>query len=1501
MKISTICILSLLAKLQLGDSIGCPFSSSDHDVPCDETHGHLRSRRLASLSEDPDTREKLAAIIEEQKRLLQGTTGPDCIAQGTYDNLRETLGAMTDSIADAGERGHFIGGLVRLAAHDFMDFDQNAASLGQEIGGSDGCIDFDHAANAGLSRLWCDDPVACPFKALYDDVFGEVMSKADFWVASATAVIQNAAPSTIDIPFRWGRVDSVSCPTSSVRIPEPVDCGSNEAAFIDRMGLTWTDAVALLGAHTLGGGHAEFSGHPGTWVDDAEESTIFDKRYYTELMTRGWRPRFTPGVPDNDWTWGGNQRDVMMLNIDICLFFDIDNDVNCCTNINEQCNNNTLQNTPCRTNAVKHPEAHDAVHWFANGGRNNNDAFFEHFPIAWEKATENGHDSTLNELATDGSCEVIAEPSAAPSFLDIDCLTTDVYESLGVAMDDMVNAIANAGDRGHFIGGIVRLAAHDFMDFHQDADTLGQEFGGSDGCIDFDNPANAGLSRLWCDDPVACPFKALFDDLYSGAMSRADYWVAAATVVIQNVAPSPINIPFQWGRVDAVSCPNSSPRIPEPTGCDAVEDAFINRMGLTWTESVALLGAHTLGGGFAEFSGHPGTWVDSDAESTIFNKRYYTELLNRGWRPRFIAGVPDNDWTWGADDRGVMMLNVDICLNFDIDASVSCCTNTAQNCRNTFQNTECPDARNVRPEAHAAVQAFAAGNGQDNAAFFAAFPPVWAKATGNGYASLNNLVDNLANCPTPFAPSSVPSLSLAPSSSASPTQSSVTLENFQNLRNSLDTMVNSIANAGDRGHFIGGIVRLAAHDFMDFHQDADTLGQEFGGSDGCIDFDNPANAGLSRLWCDDPVACPFKALFDTVYSNIMSRADFWVASATAVIQNAATSPIDLPFRYGRVDAVSCPNSSPRIPEPTGCDAVEDAFINRMGLTWTESVALLGAHTLGGGFAEFSGHPGTWVDSDAESTIFNKRYYTELLNRGWRPRFIAGVPDNDWTWGADDRGVMMLNVDICLNFDIDASVSCCTNTAQNCRNTFQNTECPDARNVRPEAHAAVQAFAAGNGQDNAAFFAAFPPVWAKATGNGYASLNNLVDNLANCPTPFAPSSVPSLSLAPSSSASPTQSSVTLENFQNLRNSLDTMVNSIANAGDRGHFIGGIVRLAAHDFMDFHQDADTLGQEFGGSDGCIDFDNPANAGLSRLWCDDPVACPFKALFDDLYSGAMSRADYWVAAATVVIQNVAPSPINIPFQWGRVDAVSCPNSSPRIPEPTGCDAVEDAFINRMGLTWTESVALLGAHTLGGGFAEFSGHPGTWVDSDAESTIFNKRYYTELLNRGWRPRFIAGVPDNDWTWGADDRGVMMLNVDICLNFDIDASVSCCTNTAQNCRNTFQNTECPDASTVRPEAHAAVQAFAAGGGQDNAAFFAAFPPVWTKATENGHTNLNDLDTGGGGSDPPVGGPGGCVDVDSFLDPKGNLRDCAWVIANNKCDKFGVDECPVSCGNCSPS
>ncbi|KAL7535299.1 hypothetical protein ACHAXR_007067 [Thalassiosira sp. AJA248-18] len=335
----------------------------------------------------------------------------NCFTVNTYESIDNDIARLKLNIVDSKSRSHFLGGIVRLAAHDFMDFDQNNQTHPM---GPDGCFDPSHAANAGLpEEIWCPN---CTLTMLYEEKYSHV-SRGDFWVASANAVVrQTSINNTLDLreTFMWGRVDADTCPGSGERIPSPEGCGEVEHTFLIKMGLSWKDAVALMGAHTLGRGDEEFSGHHGTWVDTDEDAQnilgvtigqIFDKQYYEEIYLNSWRPRDN-GQTQQDWTTGrlsgpGNTR--VMLNTDMCLVYDIDDIATstCCSrtgwtysNGQDRCIDSEAAKRRCPMYTQTHErwEAAEAVGEMLGGPypNNNNVPFYNAYMEAWRKATTVG-------------------------------------------------------------------------------------------------------------------------------------------------------------------------------------------------------------------------------------------------------------------------------------------------------------------------------------------------------------------------------------------------------------------------------------------------------------------------------------------------------------------------------------------------------------------------------------------------------------------------------------------------------------------------------------------------------------------------------------------------------------------------------------------------------------------------------------------------------------------------------------------------------------------------------------------------------------------------------------------------------------------------------------------------------------------------------------------------------------------------------------------------------
>ena len=100
----------------------------------------------------------------------------------------------------------------------------------------------------------------------------------------------------MNIPFYFGRKDASVCPIATDRLP---DAGTGlselERVFVKQMGLSIAEATVLLGAHTVGHVHPQFSGYgsvddiqflSANYADNAWDETpaVFDNQYYKSLL-----------------------------------------------------------------------------------------------------------------------------------------------------------------------------------------------------------------------------------------------------------------------------------------------------------------------------------------------------------------------------------------------------------------------------------------------------------------------------------------------------------------------------------------------------------------------------------------------------------------------------------------------------------------------------------------------------------------------------------------------------------------------------------------------------------------------------------------------------------------------------------------------------------------------------------------------------------------------------------------------------------------------------------------------------------------------------------------------------------------------------------------------------------------------------------------------------------------------------------------------------------------
>merc|ERR1740121_1624290 len=238
---------------------------------------------------------------------------------------------------------------------------------------------------------------------------------------------------------------------------------------------------------------------------------------------------------------------------------------------------------------------------------------------------------------------------------------------------------------------------------------------------------------------------------------------------------------------------------------------------------------------------------------------------------------------------------------------------------------------------------------------------------------------------------------------------------------------------------------MAGHDFMDFRWGSG------GGSDGCIDFEDADNAGLkpcltSGQFVHQGVGNVTILGVYQEYCSQVSLADFFVLATEAVMtytrHNAGYTEVPdfkASFQYGRTTVESCSFAQGRLPDAEiGCQATEEVFLDSLGLSWGESAALMGVHTLGRTHRENSGYHGWWSDPQ-NSRKFNNNYYISLLSKAWGATRVDGSDKHQYdrvdlggAGHASAGNEMMLNTDMCLAFGdtpaaeaVDTSRCTCT--------------------------------------------------------------------------------------------------------------------------------------------------------------------------------------------------------------------------------------------------------------------------------------------------------------------------------------------------------------------------------------------------------------------------------------------------------------------------------------------
>jgi len=180
--------------------------------------------------------------------------------------------------------------LIRLSWHDAGVF-----SSGKLTGGCPNAVmrftdagEGTFGANAGLPTV-----AVGLLKDIAHKYCPKHISMADLWVLAANVGIEEmGGPS---IPTRFGRVDATSSAVSVEsqvgRLPDGDKGVDHLREIFHPKGFTDKEIVALSGAHSVGGMHADRSGFDGKWT---EQPLVFDNSYYKDLLTKTYKLTKSP-------------------------------------------------------------------------------------------------------------------------------------------------------------------------------------------------------------------------------------------------------------------------------------------------------------------------------------------------------------------------------------------------------------------------------------------------------------------------------------------------------------------------------------------------------------------------------------------------------------------------------------------------------------------------------------------------------------------------------------------------------------------------------------------------------------------------------------------------------------------------------------------------------------------------------------------------------------------------------------------------------------------------------------------------------------------------------------------------------------------------------------------------------------------------------------------------------------------------------------------------------
>jgi len=154
--------------------------------------------------------------------------------------------------------------------------------------------------------------------------------------------------------------------------------------------------------------------------------------------------------------------------------------------------------------------------------------------------------------------------------------STNICQAYNIIKPAFVKLLPTANDilgRGKLFGSAVRLVFHDAGEY----DIRTSDLLGPDGCLSH-GPTNRGLQE---DTSIVMTVLEPLWQQVCQYITRADFWVMFAKLVIEEATSHSITIAYQYGRHDNSECSVGANRLPSgQSGLIDIERIFVTQMGL---------------------------------------------------------------------------------------------------------------------------------------------------------------------------------------------------------------------------------------------------------------------------------------------------------------------------------------------------------------------------------------------------------------------------------------------------------------------------------------------------------------------------------------------------------------------------------------------------------------------------------------------------------------------------------------------------------------------------------------------------------------------------------------------------------------------------------------------------------------------------------------------------------------------------------------------------------